>query len=61
VTLPPHRLWLIPAMACTFVAGRVTFWIGYSIRPIARSFGMVVTIFPTICAYGWLGWTALAG
>jgi len=44
----------IPAMAALFVAGRVTFWIGYLAYPIARAFGMVLTALPTIVAYVWL-------
>jgi hypothetical protein len=59
--LPSARLWLIPAMACAFLVGRATFWIGYLIYPMARAFGMVVTMAPTICAYGFLGWKALFG
>ena len=45
---------VIPAMAALFVVGRVTFWIGYLVYPIARAFGMVLTALPTIAAYVWL-------
>ena len=41
----------IPAMAVLFVVGRITFWIGYLVFPIARAFGMVLTALPTIAAY----------
>ncbi len=55
----PHA-WLafIPAMAGLFVVGRVTFWIGYLLHPVARAFGMVLTALPTLVAYAWLilGW-----
>jgi hypothetical protein len=54
--LPRERLYLIPAMAVSFVVGRTTFWIGYLIHPMGRAFGMVITIIPTIFAYTWLGW-----
>jgi hypothetical protein len=54
--LPVDRLYLIPALATSFLIGRATFWIGYLIHPMGRAFGMVVTILPTICAYIWLGW-----
>ncbi len=44
----------IPAMAVLFVAGRITFWLGYLVFPIARAFGMVLTALPTIAACVWL-------
>lgn len=59
LALPHDRLILIPAMAVLFALGRLTFWIGYLIYPIARAFGMVLTIVPTLAAYGWLGWRVL--
>ena len=56
IELPMNRLDLIPAFAMTFLVGRVTFWIGYVIHPMGRTFGMVVTVLPTIGAYLWLGY-----
>jgi hypothetical protein len=41
-------------MASLFVGGRIAFWIGYLLHPLARAFGMVVTALPTIAAYVWL-------
>ncbi len=58
LALPGDRLYLVPAMAASFVVGRATFWIGYLISPMGRAFGMVVTIVPTICAFAWLAWRA---
>jgi hypothetical protein len=58
LTLPRPWLVLIPAMAALFAVGRITFWIGYMIYPIARAFGMVLTVAPTLGAYGWLVWRA---
>lgn len=52
--LPGEQLVLIPAMAIIFAVGRVTFWIGYAIHPMARAFGMTLTVIPTIFAYGML-------
>jgi hypothetical protein len=37
-----------------FAFGRVAFWIGYLLHPLARAFGMVVTALPTLAAYAWL-------
>ena len=54
LTLPHNRLVLIPAMACLFAIGRLTFWIGYLLHPMARAFGMVLTIMPTLLAFAWL-------
>jgi hypothetical protein len=60
VELPHAQLIFIPAMALLFAVGRVTFWIGYLVYPMGRAFGMVLTVLPTIAAYVWLGWRALA-
>jgi hypothetical protein len=57
--LPLDRLVLIPAMTSLFAVGRITFWIGYLIHPMGRAFGMVLTIFPTILAFGWLTLTLI--
>lgn len=54
-------LYLIPAMAVSFVLGRLTFWIGYLVYPMGRSFGMTLTAVPTFAAFGWLAWRLLAG
>jgi hypothetical protein len=56
LALPQSRLVLIPAMATLFFFGRIAFWIGYLINPLARSFGMVLTALPTVGAYLWLVW-----
>lgn len=57
--LPYDQLALIPAMAALFFIGRVTFWIGYALHPMARTFGMTLTVVPTIIAYGVLIWGSL--
>lgn len=54
--LPNQLLFLIPAMAVLFFIGRVTFFAGYLVYPMARAFGMVLTVVPTLIAYGWLTW-----
>lgn len=59
LVLPRSELILIPAMACLFVFGRISFWIGYLLHPLGRAFGMVLTMLPTVIAYGWLAWHAL--
>jgi hypothetical protein len=61
VPLPRDQLTFVPAMAFLFAFGRITFWIGYLVYPMARAFGMVLTVLPTIAAYGWLVWRAVAG
>lgn len=52
--LPHAQLYLIPVMGVLFVAGRITFVIGYAAYPIARAYGMVLTVLPTILAYFWV-------
>ena len=54
VSVPHAALAFIPAMAALFVVGRIAFWIGYLVYPVARAFGMVLTALPTIAAYVWL-------
>ena len=54
LAVPHAALALIPAMAGLFVAGRLLFWIGYLVLPIARAFGMVLTALPTLAAFAWL-------
>lgn len=54
LVLPHDRLVLIPAMAVLFGIGRLAFWIGYRLHPLARTFGMTLTAFPTVIAYLWL-------
>jgi MAPEG family len=58
LALAHDELILIPAMAVLFAIGRVTFWIGYLLHPLARAFGMVLTALPTIAAFVWLAWHA---
>lgn len=45
VTLPPHRLALVPALSITFVVMRIAFWIGYRIKPVHRAFGFAATAY----------------
>lgn len=59
LALPRDELVLIPAMAALFFVGRLTFWIGYALHPMARTFGMTLTAVPTILAYGGLIWAGL--
>ena len=56
--LPRPQLVIIPAMATLFAVGRLTFFIGYLIYPMGRAFGMVLTVLPTLGAYGYLVWHA---
>ena len=45
VTLPNHRLSIIPAVSITFAIVRIAFWIGYRIRPVFRAFGFASTAY----------------
>jgi hypothetical protein len=60
LVLPHAQLALIPAMAFLFGFGRLAFWIGYMLHPLARAFGMVLTALPTLIAYIWLVWRMLS-
>jgi hypothetical protein len=54
IRLPADLLYLVPALAVIFLAARLAFFIGYLIYPVGRTFGMTLTIIPTILAYVWL-------
>jgi MAPEG family len=54
LTLPHENLIVIPGMALLFGFGRITFWIGYLLHPLARAFGMTLTAAPTLAAFVWL-------
>ena len=45
VTLPFHRLSIVPAVSITFVIVRIAFWVGYRIKPIYRAFGFASTAY----------------
>jgi hypothetical protein len=54
LSLPHEDLIVIPGMAFLFGFGRITFWIGYLLHPLARAFGMTLTAAPTLAAFVWL-------
>lgn len=60
VVMPRDQLLLIAGMAILFAVGRVTFWIGYLLHPMARTFGMTLTVIPTTIAFAALTWIALS-
>jgi hypothetical protein len=60
VAMPHDQVYLIAGMAILFAAGRATFWIGYLIHPMARTFGMTLTVIPTIIAFAALTWRAIS-
>jgi len=60
VVIPHDQLNLIPGMAFWFAAGRATFWIGYRVHPMARTFGMTLTVIPTIIAFASLTWLSFS-
>jgi MAPEG family len=58
VVMPQDQLYLIAGMAILFAVGRASFWIGYLVHPMARTFGMTLTVIPTIIAFAALTWRA---
>jgi MAPEG family len=54
VTLEHSQLVIIPFFAILFVIGRIFFWVGYLLDPVARGFGLVLTFLPTVGGYAWL-------
>jgi len=60
LTLPHEMLKLIPAMAISFLVGRVLFFIGYLIAPVGRALGLGLTAYHSFAALIWLGWRMIA-
>ena len=61
VALPPEQLGLIPVLAVLFGLGRVLFWVGYQLHPMARASGFCLSIVPNTFAIVWLFGRALSG
>lgn len=60
IALPAEQLAIIPVLAALFAIGRVLFWVGYQIHPVARATGFGITALPTGVALIWLAWHVLA-
>jgi hypothetical protein len=59
LALSHDMLKLIPAMAISFLLGRVLFFVGYLIAPVGRALGLGLTAYPTFAALIWLAWRML--
>jgi hypothetical protein len=59
LALPHDQLKLIPAMAISFLVGRVLFFIGYMIAPTGRALGLGLTAYPSFVALVWLAFQML--
>jgi hypothetical protein len=59
LTLPGERLGVIPVLAALFAVGRLLFWAGYQIDPVARAIGFGLSAVPTAVAMLWLAWRAV--
>jgi MAPEG family protein len=58
LALPAERLGVIPVLAALFAVGRLLFWAGYQIDPIARAVGFGLTAVAIAVARLWLAWRA---
>ena len=45
--IPQEQMFIVPLLAILFVVGRVSFMIGYTIKPRYRTFGFILTFFPS--------------
>lgn len=59
LALAPDRLGLIPVLAALFAIGRILFWVGYQMDPLARAVGFGLTAVPNAVALLWLAWRAV--
>jgi hypothetical protein len=60
LTLSHEMLKVVPAMAMSFLLGRILFFIGYLIAPVGRALGLGLTAYPTFVALIWLAWRMIA-
>lgn len=51
--LEPAQMTWIPALALLWTVGRIAFWVGYAIDPLARTFGFALTFVPTLGVLGY--------
>ena len=51
--LEEHAMKMMPILTVLFILGRLSFWIGYVHRPLARAFGFILTFFPTVLSLGY--------
>lgn len=54
--LPEEKLHLLPLISTTFILGRITFAFGYLLNPWWRSYGVTLTIVPTMGMTGYNVW-----
>lgn len=52
------QLSIVAAAAITFVIARLTFWIGYRIRPLYRAAGFSSTFYLNLILFGYAIWAA---
>ena len=57
--LEPSQVRILPILTALWCTGRIFFWIGYRIRPVLRGPGFEWTLYTSLLALGWYGWTAL--
>lgn len=50
----------VPACACTFLVGRILFFVSYEKGANARAFGFAITFYPTVLLLGWQLWLVFA-
>jgi uncharacterized membrane protein YiaA len=55
---PAEALAAVPVLVALFGLGRLAFWIGYRIHPLARAFGFATTFYPTVGLYIYLALAA---
>ena len=60
LALSHEMLKLIPAMAISFLVGRMLFFMGYLIAPVGHALGLGLTAYPTFAALIWLTWQMIA-
>ena len=59
LALPAEQLGVIPVLAALFALGRILYWTGYQLHPLARAVGFGVTALPTAVALLWLAGRAV--
>ena len=61
IQLAPTQAGLFPALAVSFLIGRVAFALGYAKGAAGRAFGFGLTFYPTVVVVIWASLRALLG
>jgi hypothetical protein len=60
VRVDAQNVRILPILTALWCSGRLLFWVGYRVHPMWRGPGFEWTLFSSLTALGWFGWSVLA-